>query len=429
MVFSSIVAWGTGLLFIGLLFWACRISEPPQPETFYTLTVSVGAGVSGSPLSGSYSYKAGQVLSYDYSLERGSWDLQVSLDSISIPGSGSVTMNQDHFLSVSAHGNKELFKKVKFWAYQIQAVGVPGAVDQLAGSHYDLLVLEPTRTDWSGDEKYFDTRAMVERLKGTKGSDGQKPKLVIAYIDIGEAEDWRWYWRWSTGWEEGDPRPADWPSFILTHDPDGWEGNFPVAYWDNRWKDIVIYGKNQDSHPYGDYTSIMDEVIKDGFDGVYLDWVEAFENEEVLAEAKRLGKDAGQEMIGFIQEIRNYAASRVDHFIIIQQNASNLCDGRPALFSVIDAIAQEGIWFEGEPADNWNDPDSYDQPVPRRWREDYLYYLPQYLQRGLLVFDCEYALLKADEAYSLSPAWSFIPYCTRTSLAALTTTPPPGYWP
>ena len=50
---------------------------------------------------------------------------------------------------------------------------------------------------------------MVERLKQSSAHDGTHRKLIIAYIDIGEADDWRWYWNWSQEWQEGDPLPDD----------------------------------------------------------------------------------------------------------------------------------------------------------------------------------------------------------------------------
>jgi len=37
--------------------------------------------------------------------------------------------------------------QVRYWAYQIQAISQPGAVELRADSSYDMLVLEPTRTD------------------------------------------------------------------------------------------------------------------------------------------------------------------------------------------------------------------------------------------------------------------------------------------
>jgi cysteinyl-tRNA synthetase len=317
---------------------------------------------------------------------------------------------------------------VTYWAYQIQGISEPGAVDALVACHYDMLVLEPTRTDWSSDDKYFDTRVMVGQLGDSKASDEVHRKLVIAYIDIGEAEDWRWYW--DPSWPDwdctGDP-PAAWPDYILTCDPDGWAGNYPVAYWDEDWKDIVIYGQNQGSHPDRDYNSVVDEVIKDGFDGIYLDWVEAFEDMDVIAAAQAAGKDPAVEMIAFIQEMRDYAAARNPDFIIIQQNAASLIDGHSELTGVIDAISQEAIWYDGDATDDWNDHDGYDWPNDSSLVSYYIGYLDQYLDAGLPVFDCEYALDYADAAYANALNKGYVPYVSRRSLSQLTTTPPPGY--
>jgi cysteinyl-tRNA synthetase len=316
---------------------------------------------------------------------------------------------------------------VRYWAYQIQNIDSPGSIDSLANSHYDLVVIEPTRTDWSADTKFFDTPAMVDSLKRTLASDGIHRKLVVAYIDIGEAEDWRWYWTWSTDWTPGDPFPADWPGYIVAPDPDGWGGDFPVTYWDEDWKDLVIYGRNQDSSPHGEYTSIVDETIRSGFDGVYLDWVEGFENDSVIQAAAVAGVDPAAEMIQLIREIRDSARTRIPDFLVIQQNATALIDGHSELTSVIDAIAQEGIWFDGDATDDWNDPNGHDWPNEQDLIEYYLDYLSVYQSAGVPVFDCEYALGEAAGAYQNAYAEGFIPYCTRTSLSALTTTPPPGY--
>jgi cysteinyl-tRNA synthetase len=317
--------------------------------------------------------------------------------------------------------------QVRHWAYQLQDISHPGAVDALAESRYDMLVLEPTRTDWSSDDRYFDTRGMVSRLQATLAGDGEHRKLVLAYIDIGEAEDWRWYWTWSTGWDCRGPRPADWPDYILTCDPDGWEGNYPIAYWDPAWKDVIIYGEHQGVHPDRDYSSAIDEAIRDGFDGIYLDWVEAFENEQVIAAAQAMGKDPAVEMITFIEEMRAYAQARVPGFLIIQQNALSLIDGHPQLLDAIDAIAQEAIWYDGSATDDWHDPEGYDWENEPDLTEYYLGYLGIYLNAGLPVFNCEYALHYAETAYANSYAQGFVPYVTRCSLSQLTTTPPPDY--
>jgi cysteinyl-tRNA synthetase len=315
--------------------------------------------------------------------------------------------------------------QVNYWAYQIQGINEPGVENELAASDYDMLVLDPTRTDWSSSDREFDTKGMVNRLKGTMSSDGIHRKLVIAYIDIGEAEDWRWYWKWSLGWDCLSPKPADWPDYIITCDPDGWSGNYPVAYWDVDWKDVIIYGNNQDSSPWGDYNSAIDEAIRDGFDGIYIDWVEAYEDPIVEAAAIEAGLDPAVEMVTFIAEMRAYATARNPDFIIIQQNAAQLGADHPELFDQVDAIAQESIWFDGDPSDDWSDPWGYDIPTDPSITDWYIANLDKYREAGLPVFNCEYAVDQADEAYNNSYAQGFIPYVTRRPLSQLTSTLPP----
>ena len=172
---------------------------------------------------------------------------------------------------------------------------------------------------------------------------------------------------------------------------------------------------------------MIDEAIRDGFDGIYLDWVEGFENEAVIAAADVAGVDPAQEMIAFMQEMRVYAEARHPGFLIIQQNAAALMDDHPELFTVIDAIAQEGIWYDGDATDDWNNPDGYDVPVDPTLTAEYIGLLDPFLAAGLPVFDVEYALANASAAYANAAAHGYTACATRRSLSRLTTTPPPGY--
>lgn len=320
------------------------------------------------------------------------------------------------------HPNK--ISKVKYWAYKLQNINKPGAVNRIVKSRYDMVVLEPTRTDWSSEDKYFNTRSMVNSIKNSWASDRVHRKLVIAYLDIGEAENWRWYWKWSKNWNNRQSKPKDWPSYILKPDPDGWGGDFPVAYWNSTWKNIIIQGKNLNSHPYGNYRSCMDEIVKDGFDGVYLDWVEGYDDSSVIAEAKKQRKYPQLEMVKFIKEIKNYSRSKNPNFIIIQQNGADLALNHPKLLSQVDAISQEGIWYDGSPSDTWYNPNSYDRANSPQLTREYLRLLSIYKKAGKPVFDCEYAVKKAPYAYKKSRFNGFVPYCTRTSLSQLA---PPSY--
>ncbi|MBD3240455.1 MAG: hypothetical protein GF331_07705 [Chitinivibrionales bacterium] len=99
------------------------------------------------------------------------------------------------------------------------------------------------------------TAAEVSRLK-TKPGGGQR--LVIAYMSIGEAEDYRFYWQ--DEWYENHP------SWMAGENP-SWPGNYKVRYWDESWQGII----------FGQPDSYLDRILAAGFDGVYLDIIDAFE--------------------------------------------------------------------------------------------------------------------------------------------------------
>jgi cysteinyl-tRNA synthetase len=81
---------------------------------------------------------------------------------------------------------------VRSWGYQLQNLTSSDAVNALAQSSYDLLVLDPTDTV-AGDES-FNAAQMVAQLHASSGEAG-RPKEVVAYIDVGEAENYRTYWQ------------------------------------------------------------------------------------------------------------------------------------------------------------------------------------------------------------------------------------------
>lgn len=316
---------------------------------------------------------------------------------------------------------------VRTWAYQIQGLYEPGAVDALAASSYDLLVIEPTRTDYSSPEaRQFDTAATVAQLKASAASDGLHRKLVIAYIDIGQAENWRWYWDWSEEWTPGQPRPADWPDWILTPDPDGWAGNFVAAFWDADWQDLVIHGQNHPATADRDFVSILDEVLQDGFDGVYLDWVEAYSDDTAVAAAGAASVDPAAAMVDFIAAIRAYGQARRPGFVVIQQNAAALIEDAPAIVGVVDAIAQEDTWYGGQADCDWEQPCGYDVAQDPQESAEILRLLSFYRAAGKVVFTVDYTVAHAAEAYAAAAARGYVPYCSRVALSRLTTTPPPG---
>jgi len=304
------------------------------------------------------------------------------------------------------------------WLYLIDVNLESDTVDQIEASDHDMVILdfipsEENNTDYPMDE-------VVSRLHNAA-----HPKLIIAYIDIGEAEEYRTYWQ--VGWEIGNPE------WIISGDPDGWEGNYPVAYWYDEWREIWLGPKG-----------MLQYIVDYGFDGVYLDWVEAYSDENVVAAAEADDVDPRQEMIWWVGDIAEFGRAQNLDFIVIAQNAAELADNAEYI-EIIDAIAQEQVWFDGG-ADN--DPPG-DCPLPRTDEEidteayynnlssqcqrqytefpdstlhvsseEYLHDLTLAQEKGLTIFTVDYALEPGNVAWvhETSRELGFVPFVSNRAL-------------
>jgi cysteinyl-tRNA synthetase len=122
-------------------------------------------------------------------------------------------------------------------------------LDTLAATDYDVMIIDA----FYEDEAL--SAADVEALQ-TKANGGRR--LVIAYMSIGEAEDYRYYWQ--PGWRTGAP------SWLDAENRD-FAGNYKVRYWDQAWQDVILNGPD----------AYLNRITAAGFDGVYLDLIDAFE--------------------------------------------------------------------------------------------------------------------------------------------------------
>ncbi len=97
-------------------------------------------------------------------------------------------------------------KSVKNFMYQIEGLTDPAAVDKLASSGYDMVIVAPT-FDVKGNEK-FRASSMVKALH-----DAKPGRLVIATLNIGQAENFRTYWTATWHGENGGGPPV--PGYLL----------------------------------------------------------------------------------------------------------------------------------------------------------------------------------------------------------------------
>lgn len=296
-------------------------------------------------------------------------------------------------------------RDVRLWAYQIQNQELDGNLQKLAESHYDMLVVDDTRSI-AGLTSY-DMKAFVTLLHSSLGSSGQ-PKLVLAYMDIGEAENYRWYWQ--SGWAVGNP---DW---IVAIDPDGWAGNYPIKFWRPAWRNIL----------FGSASSYLDMVLADGFDGIYLDWVEAATFQPVAQAASAEKLDPRAEMINLVSQLAAYARAQKPGFLVIPQNALDLAQPNDSVtrqyVSTISGIGQESIWFDGTSQEVQGD-------IPSNYTDEALSDIQVFQSAGKPVFTIDYAQQPEHVAYAYQQAalHGFIEYVTLRQLDQLSATPPPTY--
>ena len=155
---------------------------------------------------------------------------------------------------------------------------------------------------------------------------------VVCYLSIGEAEDYRSYWE--KQWNTTKPN-------FLCKENENWPGNFKVKYWQQNWQQVIL-----------DY---LDEIIAQGFDGVYLDIVDAFQFFEYDAETDdwidgRINTASNnsyrQDMVNLVMTIAKHSRSKNKDFIIIPQNGSELLN-LPMYADVISGIGIEDLFTEG----------------------------------------------------------------------------------
>lgn len=240
--------------------------------------------------------------------------------------------------------------KVDSWGYQLQNVSPL----LIAKDGFDILVVDYSR---DGTDRTALSREDVARLRSRTG---QPDRIILAYLSIGEAEDYRYYWK--SDWSEKPDRKAASsmrhrpgfagapdgvsigvpekgapltrltaaaPSWLSDENPE-WRGNYLVRYWDTQWQSIVFGGPD----------SYLDKIIAAGFDGVYLDKIDANDDWQ------KGRPSAEREMVDFVKKLATYARGKRPGFVIVPQNAEELLL-YPDYVKTIDAIAKEDLLFGG----------------------------------------------------------------------------------
>ena len=222
----------------------------------------------------------------------------------------------------------------KSMAYVLQADRLAqekaDAVAKLTTCGRDLIVLDYSHSG-GADGKW--TSEEIRTIRAGKAS-----RKVVAYLSIGEAEDYRGYWR--KEWDRNrDGRPDEGaPDFLSAANPD-WEGNYRVKYWKAQWQEIIL--------------RYLDEIVAQRFDGVYMDIVDAFETFE--QDGKRwidhrpnpeTKSTYRKDMVRWVLRIATRARATNPDFLVIPQNGSQLL-AIPEYLQAVDAVGVEDLFTDG----------------------------------------------------------------------------------
>ena len=222
-------------------------------------------------------------------------------------------------------------------------------------------------------------------------------------MSIGEAEDYRWYWQ--NAWDRRRDGVADSgaPEWLGPSNPD-WVGNYKVRYWEESWQSII----------YGSAESYLDKVISTGFDGVYLDIIDAFEYWGPEGESGLERASAQEEMVEFVVSIAEYArvVKGVEDFLIFPQNGEALSN-YPEYVQVVSGIGKEDTWFDD------------DTPQPASYTWEVIEYLNVFSRAGKLVLVVDYVTETdlIDSFYFLAESNGYVPYSTDRELDRITVNP------
>ncbi len=246
------------------------------------------------------------------------------------------------------------------WGYQLQNVrprAIPDAID--------LLVVD-NASDGTTGLTPTEVRALSSRPSGLR-------RTVLAYLSIGEAESYRAYWQ---------PSWSYWKPAWLGPENPNWRGNYHIRFWDPEWQRLIVDAPAKDADFVDKAAGVLglravscvERIIAAGFDGVYLDRVDAYYQP---LEGRPTAKS---DMIKFVAAISRYAKMRKPGFLIVAQNGEELLDD-PGYRAVIDAVAKEDLLY-GIGGDG--------QPNPQRDVEASLRFLETFKSSGKPVFVVEY---------------------------------------
>lgn len=265
--------------------------------------------------------------------------------------------------------------EINDWASQFQNINI----HEVSSSKFDLIVIDYSKD--GSDEKAF-TNNEVQMMKGNK----DVSKILLAYLSIGEAEEYRYYFDASADYLHNEN-----PLF---------PGNYKVFYWHAAWQHII--------------KSYLKRIIDAGFDGVYLDIIDAYEYFEPGGESGLNRESAAKDMVKFVIKLSKYAKSIKPDFLIFPQNGSGIIHKsamQEEYFAAIDGVGAEDTFYFGDKNEN----NSFNE------QKETISNLDIFIKNQKIVLAIDYLTEphKIDDFYKRCREKQYIPYASTRNLDKL----------
>ncbi len=218
------------------------------------------------------------------------------------------------------------------WGIQLQELDPAKAHN----APFDMLVIDATAGAKGGRAL---TRPEISQLKSKP--DG-RPRLLLSYLSIGEAEDYR------PDYFTPEYMTEDAPDWLLSEN-ERWKGNRRIRFCEEGWQRTIL-GDDDGRNVYNSIEpSPLYRLIEAGVDGVYLD------RADVYSEVEKQCPDAARQMVAFVVRLAAHARKKNPNFIVMLQNAEELLAYKD-MVKAIDGVAKEDLFYGADHSEHANPP-------------------------------------------------------------------------
>lgn len=244
---------------------------------------------------------------------------------------------------------------IRSWQYLIaESTGSANVGSLIAASNMDLVVLQTVATSPPLN------RAVA---------DPSHAKVILGYVDVAESAAF-----WQPQFFSGAPKPA----WFGKQNP-AWPDLWSVQYWDPSWETALF--------------ALIDKVIGDGFDGVFLDVLSGdlmWRAGNTLGNPPPSSVDPTAAMATLVTHIRNHLNTAFPGraLYLLGNNPSTIAISHPNSVKALDGIFNEWVYWGQK--DNDGTTSEYKGAGSANWIASTLD--PAYRKAGLPLFGGDYPL-------------------------------------